>query len=110
MRRSQPRSGSRLEMSGLCSGGPSPRFERRWIVRHVPDGVLRRLDDEPLAVPDRVGDHVAECARCRTRRGEIADDTEQAARLLSVPQLAPDSDLAWARLERELYRRTREGF
>jgi hypothetical protein len=78
-------------------------------VRHVPDGVLRRLDDEPLAVPDRVGDHVAECTRCRTRRAEIADDTEHAARLLSAPQLAADSDLAWARLERELLRRTREG-
>ena len=27
-------------------------------MRHVPDGVLRRLDDEPLAVPDRVTEHV----------------------------------------------------
>ena len=27
-------------------------------MRHIPDGVLRRLDDEPLAVPDRVTDHL----------------------------------------------------
>lgn len=78
-------------------------------MRHIPDGVLRRLDDEPLAVPDRVTDHVADCARCRARRAEIADDTERAARLLSAPQLVPDGDLAWARLERELHRRTDAG-
>src|ERR1700757_4337921 len=100
MRRSQPRSGSRLETSGLCSGGPSPRFERRWTVRHIPDGVLRRLDDEPLAVPDRVSEHLAGCGRCSARRARIADDTEQAARLLSGPQLVTDTDLAWARLGR----------
>ena len=78
-------------------------------MRHLPDGVLRRLDDEPLAVPDRVTDHVAECARCRARRAEIAQDTERAARLLSAPQLVPDTDLVWARLERELHRRMDEG-
>ena len=30
-------------------------------MRHVAEGVLRRLDDEPLAVPDNVTDHVAGC-------------------------------------------------
>jgi hypothetical protein len=73
-------------------------------VRHIADGVLRRLDDEPLAVPDRVNDHVAACERCRARRRQIADDTERAARVLSTPQLVPDPDLAWARLRRELDR------
>src|ERR1700758_3103041 len=109
MRRSQPRSGSRLEMSGLCSGGPSPRFERSWTVRHIPDGVLRRLDDEPLAVPDRVSDHVAGCGRCSTRHAEIADDTERAARLFSSAQLVPDTDIAWARLQWELESRQADG-
>ena len=71
-------------------------------MRHVPDGVLRRLDDEPLAVPDRVTDHVADCARCSARRAEIAHDTERAAQLFSGPQLVPDTDLAWARLQRSL--------
>jgi hypothetical protein len=78
-------------------------------VRHIPDGVLRRLDDEPLAVPDRVSEHLAGCGRCSARRARIADDTEQAARLLSGPQLVPDTDLAWARLERELRRSPQEG-
>jgi hypothetical protein len=71
-------------------------------VRHIPDGVLRRLDDEPLAVPDRVTDHVAGCERCSARRAEIARDTERAAQLFSGPQLVPDIDIAWARLRREL--------
>jgi len=73
-------------------------------VRHVPDGVLRRLDDEPLAVPDRVTEHVIDCGRCSARRVQIVHDTERAARLLSAPQLVPDTDLAWARLRRELQR------
>jgi len=75
-------------------------------VRHIPDGVLRRLDDEPLAVPDRVAEHVADCARCSARRSEIACDAEQAVRLLSAPRLVPDTDIAWVRLRRELERRS----
>jgi hypothetical protein len=78
-------------------------------VRHVADGVLRRLDDEPLAVPDRVTDHVAGCGRCSARRARIAQDTERAARLLSAPQLVPDADVAWAGLQRELHRRPEAG-
>ncbi|MBV8995438.1 MAG: hypothetical protein JO287_17460, partial [Pseudonocardiales bacterium] len=78
-------------------------------MRHVPDGVLRRLDDEPLAVPDRVAEHVAECGRCTARRARIAQDTELAARLLSAPRLVPDSDVAWARLQRQLRRSPHDG-
>jgi hypothetical protein len=78
-------------------------------VRHVPDGVLRRLDDEPLAVPDRVADHLASCGRCSARRTEIAHDTEHVAQLFSAPQLVPDTDIAWARLQRELESRQAEG-
>lgn len=73
-------------------------------MRHVPDGVLRRLDDEPLAVPDRASDHLASCGRCRARRSEIAQDADRAAQLLAAPQLVPDLDHAWARLRRELER------
>jgi len=71
-------------------------------VRHIPDGVLRRLEDEPLAVPDRVSDHVASCERCSARRAEIAEDSERAGQLLSTPQLVPDTEIAWRRLRREL--------
>jgi hypothetical protein len=71
--------------------------------------VLRRLDDEPLAVPDRVTDHAAACERCSARRAQIAQVTERAAQLLSAPQLVPDADAAWARLWRELQRRPENG-
>jgi hypothetical protein len=70
--------------------------------------VLRRLDDEPLAVPDRATDHVAECERCSARRAEIAENAEHAARLLSAPRMVADTDLAWARLRRELGRGHRD--
>ena len=77
-------------------------------MRHITDGVLRRLDDEPLAIPDRVINHVAGCRRCSARRARIGHDTERARRLLSAPQLVPDADVAWARLQRDL-QRGREG-
>ena len=77
-------------------------------MRHIPDGVLRRLDDEPLAVPDRVTAHVADCERCAARREQIAHDTERAAQLLAVPQLVPDTDFAWAQFKRELRRSPRD--
>jgi hypothetical protein len=73
-------------------------------VRHIPDGVLRRLDDERLAVPDRVIEHAADCELCSTRRAQIAQDRERAAQLLSAPQLVVDIDEAWARLQPELHR------
>lgn len=78
-------------------------------MRHVPDGVLRRLEDEPLAVPDSVIEHVAGCTSCSARRAEIIQDAEHAAHLLSAPQLVPDTDLAWARLRRELHGNPDEG-
>ncbi|MGH2916054.1 MAG: hypothetical protein ACRDMX_13800 [Solirubrobacteraceae bacterium] len=73
-------------------------------MRHAADGVLRRLDDEPLAVPDKVTAHVASCERCRARRALIAADAAGASRLLSGPRPAPDPDLVWTRLQAELHR------
>jgi hypothetical protein len=75
-------------------------------MRHVADGILRRLDDEPLAIPDRITDHLAGCPRCRARQTEIAGDADRVAHMLSgaaVPP-PPDPDLAWLRLRRELAR------
>lgn len=77
-------------------------------MRHISDGALRRLDDEPLSVPDRVSDHVSGCGRCSARRARIADDAEFAARLLSGPQLVPDVDVAWTRLRRGVERSLEE--
>lgn len=78
-------------------------------MRHISDGVLRRLDDEPLAVPDRISEHVAGCERCSARRAEIAHTTERSAQLLAVSQHTPDIDVAWARLARELELTPKDG-
>jgi len=71
-------------------------------VRHAPDGTLRRLEDEPLAVPDAVADHVAGCRRCGERRRRLDADTAMASRLASGPRLVPDIDAAWERLRRAI--------
>ena len=66
--------------------------------------MFRRLDDEPLAVADRVTERLDGCARCGALRAQIAHDTERAAQLFSAPRLVPDVSVAWARLQRELDR------
>ncbi len=73
-------------------------------MRHASDGVLRRLQDEPFAVPDSVFEHVRRCRRCTTRRGLLAETAGLAARLLSVPQPVPDVDRAWEDLQGRLDR------
>lgn len=67
-------------------------------MRHVSDGILRRLQDEPDSVADRDAEHAAACRRCRARGGRIATDAALAQRALGGPQLLPDLDAAWSRL------------
>jgi hypothetical protein len=71
-------------------------------MRHLPEGVLRRLLDEPLAVPDSARHHRDACGRCRARGGEIATDAALAVRLLSAPEVSCDGSLAWAQLQSRL--------
>jgi hypothetical protein len=75
-------------------------------VPHVTDGMLRRLEDEPLSVPDRATDHVEGCARCRSRLGAVTGDADRCRRVFSAPQLVPDLDAAWTRLVGGLSGRT----
>lgn len=67
-------------------------------MRHIPDGTLRRLVDEPLAVADSDVAHLARCAYCSAHRDQIAADAMASARLLVRPQAVPDFDGAWQRL------------
>jgi hypothetical protein len=71
-------------------------------VRHVPDGTLRRLRDEPFAVRDREVHHVASCARCRARRDVVASDASAAEELFSFRATFSGTDLAWARHQGKL--------
>jgi hypothetical protein len=71
-------------------------------MAHVPDGTLRRLVDEPLAVPDAQIRHLGRCGRCRARRQLITEDAGSAQRLMSRPLLVPDTDEAWASFQGRL--------
>lgn len=66
-------------------------------MHHVPDGTLRRLADEPFAVPDADAHHLGHCRRCRAHSREITENAALAQRLMSRPQLVPDADQAWSR-------------
>jgi hypothetical protein len=69
-------------------------------MTHVSSPVLRRLQDEPQAVPDAARRHLAACARCQASNSKIAQNAALAARLLAPPAAAPDdTSLAWARLQ-----------
>ena len=63
---------------------------------------LRRLEDEPLAIPDRVLDHVARCRRCRARQAQVAAEALCCGRLLGGPQPVADPDAGWARMRQEI--------
>jgi len=69
---------------------------------HVSSPVLRRLVDEPLAVPDRARRHLAGCGRCQAERTEIAQNAAFAARLLGAPLETSDVDLEWILLAERL--------
>ncbi len=71
-------------------------------MSHVASPVLRRLHDEPRAVPDRAQAHLAGCSRCQARHTTIRQDARMAARLLTAPEATTDPDLAWARLQARL--------
>jgi len=71
-------------------------------MHHVPSPVLRRLADEPLAVPDRARLHLADCERCQAQSSQVAGDAALAARLLSAPAEISDIDLEWILLQDRL--------
>ena len=71
-------------------------------MRHVPSPVLRRLVDEPMAVPDRDRRHLAGCDRCQAESGEVAADAAVASRLLAAPPDVADVDLEWIMLQERL--------
>jgi hypothetical protein len=73
-------------------------------MRHVASPVLRRLVDEPLAVPDRDRRHLAECEHCQAHSTEIAADAALASRMISASAqiAAVDVDLEWILLQDRL--------
>jgi hypothetical protein len=71
-------------------------------MRHVSSPVLRRLVDEPMAVPDGERRHLDGCARCQAASSEVAGDAAVAARALCAPDNIADIDLEWLLLQEKL--------
>ena len=63
-------------------------------MRHLSDGLLRRLADDPDSVPDSQRSHSASCERCGRRLARVVDDMREASALLSAPAPAPGTDRA----------------
>jgi anti-sigma factor RsiW len=69
-------------------------------MRHLKDGTLRRMQDEPLSTTGAEKDHYASCADCRQRAMAIATEAERAAMLMAVPDLELQTQAALTRLRR----------
>jgi len=59
-------------------------------VRHLSDGALRRIYDEPLALTATDQAHYETCAECKARFQMIASTARATTALLDVPAFAPE--------------------
>jgi len=69
-------------------------------MRHLNDGTLRRMQDEPLSTSGAEKDHYASCATCRERAMAIATEAERAAMLMALPEPEVETQAALNRLRR----------
>jgi hypothetical protein len=60
-------------------------------VRHLSDGALRRLYDEPYSLDEETRAHYNDCADCQARFANVADDARHTMALLAVPATTVDS-------------------
>lgn len=68
-------------------------------MRHLSDGALRRLYDEPYALDEETRAHYNECQACRSRFAVVADDARHAMALLAVPGATVDPAGALGRVQ-----------
>lgn len=59
-------------------------------MRHLSEGTLRRIYDEPLALTSSDQAHFDQCTECKTRFDSIANRARATAALLSVPAFTPE--------------------
>ena len=71
-------------------------------MRHLSDGILRRIYDEPLALTAADQAHYDECGPCQARFQSIANAARSSAVLLSVPSFEPQAAPALAALRRRI--------
>jgi hypothetical protein len=68
-------------------------------VRHLPEGVLRRLYDEPYSLDEAGRAHYWGCAVCQQRFSAIAEDARTALAAMAVPAAPIDPLAALRRLQ-----------
>ncbi|MDQ6789042.1 MAG: hypothetical protein M3075_00005, partial [Candidatus Dormibacteraeota bacterium] len=68
-------------------------------MRHLNDGALRRLYDEPLALDEQTRAHYNNCSECQSRFRAIADDARQAYAVMAVPGATVDAEAALRRVK-----------
>jgi hypothetical protein len=71
-------------------------------MRHLSESVLRRLYDEPAAIPAAARRHYATCARCRGRFDTIAADARAVAPLLAVSDARADPAAAFTQIRQRI--------
>jgi len=73
-------------------------------VRHLNDGTLRRIYDEPLAMTAADQAHFDGCVECKARFNGIANEARTTATLLSVPAFDPNPGAALATVRARIKR------
>jgi hypothetical protein len=73
-------------------------------VRHLADGTLRRIYDEPLALTAGEQGHFDGCGDCKARFQAIANGARATSTLLEVPGFSPDPPAALARTRARIQR------
>jgi hypothetical protein len=65
-------------------------------MRHVSEGRLRRLSDDPYSITDREQAHLDGCGRCQERLQKVVEDARHAGAVLQWPVPAIDVRAAYA--------------
>jgi len=73
-------------------------------VRHLNDGTLRRIFDEPLAITAADQAHFDGCLECKARFNRLAADARATATLLAVPAFDPDPNAAFVAVQARIKR------
>ena len=71
-------------------------------MRHLSEGTLRRIQDEPLALSADEQRHYESCLECRQRYEQIEQQAGKVASLLALPEINPDVATGFAKVKARL--------
>src|SRR5437879_632598 len=71
-------------------------------MRHVDDGTLRRMVDEPFSVREAERMHVAECEACRRRLAAAGEDARATGQMFATATPAFSTSMGLARIRRQI--------